>query len=139
MKKYFLIIPAIILVAFSSCKETTELQDMRSEIIGAYRYTGDLNGLIIVSEKHFLAVPKMENEIESDDSLNTAENKPKQIFVESGTWSLQDSIITYTRQYHTNPKLIGTKVRVKHVANNYDNIVVAYILERMMKLFTKQK
>jgi len=33
MKKYFLLIPAIILVAFSSCKETTELTDSDKEAL----------------------------------------------------------------------------------------------------------
>ncbi len=56
------------------------------------------------------------------DSIDIGENNPKQLIVESGTWTLQDSIITYTFLYHSNPARIGTSIRIKHIAsgNNVD-------------------
>ena len=135
MKKYYLLIAAILLVAFSSCKETTELSDYQNEIIGAYQYTGSHNGMAIISEKHFIFVPYMETEFEMVDSLNSGKNIPNQIIVETGTWSLQDSIITYTFLYHSNPAKIGTSIRVKHIASG--NNVDAYILGKNDEVIRK--
>jgi hypothetical protein len=135
MKKYFLLIAAIILVAFSSCNETTELSDMQNQIIGAYRYTGNNNGMGIYSEKHFIFVPKMETEVEMLDSSNTSENKTKQIIVEAGTWTLQDTIITNTFTYHSNPAKIGTSMQVALSFNGND--VVYYVLGKDNEVIRK--
>ena len=113
-------------MTFSSCKETSELSDKQDEIIGAYRYTGNYNGMAILSEKHFIFVPKMDTVSAMVDSLNTGENVPNQIIVEAGTWSLQDSIVTLTFLYHSNPAKIGTSTRIARSinGNNVDNYVL---------------
>jgi len=135
MKKYFLIIPVIILVAFSSCEETTELSDKQNEVIGTYRYIGNHNGMAIFSEKHFISVPNMETESAMVDSLNTGENIPNQILVGAGTWSMQDSIITLTLSFHSNPAKTGTSIRFKHIING--NKVYHYILGKNGKVIGK--
>ncbi len=126
MKKYYFLIPVIILLAFSSCKETSELSDKNEDVIGAYQYTGNKNGMAILSEKHFIFVPYMDTVSTMVDSLNTGENIPKQILVEAGTWSMQDSIITLTFLYHSNPAKIGTTTRVTRTinGNNVDNYIL---------------
>lgn len=126
MKKYFLFIPAIILLAFSSCKETSDVSDKQNELIGAYQYTGKQNGMAIISEKYFLFVPYMDTVSAKLDSLNTGENMPKQISVEAGTWSIQDSIVTFTFLYHSNPARIGTSIRVTYAidGNNYTHNIL---------------
>lgn len=125
-KKYFLIVLAIMLVAFSSCKETSDLSDYKDEIIGTYQYTGNSNGMAIYSETHFIFVPKMDTVSTKVDSLNIGENVPNQILVEAGTWSLQDSIVTHTFIYHSDLAKIGTSMRAKIIikGNNGD----AYVL-----------
>jgi hypothetical protein len=126
MKKYFLIIPVIILVAFAACTETTELSEKQNEIIGAYQFTGNNNGMAIFSENNFLIVSNLETESATVDSLNTGMNLPKQIVIEAGTWSLQDSIFTNTYSYHSNPAKIGTYTRFKitTVGNKRDTYIL---------------
>lgn len=128
MKKFFLLILVIILVTFSACKEAIEVSNYHDEILGAYRYTGNYNGMAILSDKHFLFVPNMKTDTTLTDSLTTAKKIRNLAFVESGTWTMQDSIITYTFQFHSNPSKIGTSVRVKHIANSENDTVVGQIL-----------
>ena len=113
-------------MAFSSCKETTELSDYQNELIGAYRYTGNHNGMIIISKEYFLMVPNMETESAMVDSLNTGENVSKQIYFGAGTWSVQDSIVTCTFQNHSNPASIGSTIRFTRTinGNNVDHYVL---------------
>jgi hypothetical protein len=65
-------------------------------------------------------------QIKTLDSLNTGENIPKQILVEAGTWTMQDSIITLTFLFHSNPEMIGTTARVTRTVNgnNVDNYIL---------------
>lgn len=111
MKKCFLLIPAIILVAFTSCMEKTELSDKENEILGAYQYTGNRDGMAIIAKNYFIFVGSMNTESAMDDSLDTAENIQNEFSVEAGKWSLQDSIVTCTSLYNSNPASVGTSFR----------------------------
>ena len=117
MKEYLWTISAIILLAFVSCKETTGSKDVQNEIIGTYQYTGNLDGIAITAEDYFIFAVNMGTGSAMADSLNTGKNITNQFMVEAGTWSMQDSIVTCTILYDSNPAMVGTSFRYTYTLN----------------------
>jgi len=98
-------------MAFSSCTETDELSDKEHEIIGTYQYTGNRDGMSIIAKDYFIFTGIVNTESAMADSLNTAENRRNEFSVEAGKWSIQDSIVTCTSLYNSNPAGVGTSFR----------------------------
>jgi len=67
--------------------------------------------MAIINETHFIFIYRMKTESVIVDSLNTGEDLPNPFFVEGGTWTMQDSIVTCTLLYDSNPAMIGTSFR----------------------------
>jgi hypothetical protein len=92
-----------------SCQSNQDSGKKASDIIGAFKYTGNLEGIALYNEDHFTFT--FRNKIDKPDSLLTYEEKYNSLYSCAGTWKLKDSIVTCTFTFDKDPKVIGTSLR----------------------------
>lgn len=113
MKNYLIIVPVAILMSFSSCQVVEEETKEQNEIIGVYQYTGNMEGVSVMTEKHFVFFARSIIESLPYDSLDI-QTKYKSLTIHAGKWTIQDSIITCNILFDKNPAAIGTSFRFKY-------------------------
>jgi len=91
MKNYLIIVPVAILMSFSSCQVEEEETKEQNEIIGVYQYTGNMEGVSVMTEKHFVFFARSIIESLPYDSLDI-QTKYKSLTIHAGKWTIQDSI-----------------------------------------------
>lgn len=107
MKKLKIIALAIIALAVAySCKNVQKSDKVTSDIVGAYEYTGDLEGFALYDESHFAFT--FRTRPDKPDSLLTVEEKYNSLESTAGTWTAQDSVVTLTVTFHKDPQMIGS-------------------------------
>lgn len=121
MKTLKIICFAIIaIIAGSSCQSNQESNKSASDIIGAYEYTGNLEGIALYDESHFAFT--FRTKTNKPDSAMTCEERFNSIESNAGTWTVKDSIVTLTITFHKDPKMIGTIQRFvyKNIGNEHN-------------------
>ena len=105
------------LIVGFSCQSNQKSGKNTSDLVGAYEYTGNLEGMALSDESHFAFTYKRKSG--KPDSLLTVEEKYNAIQANAGTWTLKDSIVTLTITFSKDPKMVGTVHRF--VYNNIGN------------------
>ncbi len=126
MKNYLIIVPVAILMSFSSCQELDEQTKEQNEIVGVYQYTGNREGISVMTEKYFIFFGKAKSESAIVDSSNTYQNKYNSFSIHAGKWTMQDSVITCNILFDKDPAGIGTSFRFKYSTDG--DKFISYIL-----------
>ena len=113
MKNSLIIVPIAILMSFSSCKVDVEETIYQNEIVGVYQYIDNIEGMSIMTEKHFIFFARYKLESTPYDSLDI-QSKFSSFDIHAGKWTLQDSVITCNILFDKNPSAIGTSFRFKY-------------------------
>lgn len=125
------------LILFSGCNNGTSTNENSNSIIGVWQYLEDdvlkeVKGMSFFTEKHFaFVVNYKQGDGDSEDK----------ILAYSGTYTLEDSIVTATIKYAHNPALTGHNLRWIHgtqdafatykVLDSNDNIIETGKLRRL--------
>lgn len=109
----------ITLVIAYSCQSNQKFDKRTSDIIGAYQYTGNLEGVALYDENHFAFT--FRTKTNKPDSALTIEEKYNSLESSAGTWTAKDSVVTLTMTFHKNPKMIGTIHRFVYKNNGNEH------------------
>lgn len=109
----------IVLIAYNSCQSNQGSEKRTSDIIGAYAYTGNLEGIALYDESHFSFT--FRTKMNKPDSVLTCEERYNSLQANAGTWTIKDSIVTLTCTFHKDPRMIGTVHRFvyKNIGNEH--------------------
>lgn len=102
------------LILFSGCNNGTPTNENSNSITGVWQYLEDdvlkeVKGMSFFTEKHFAFV------VNYKQGNGDSEDK---ILAYSGTYTLEDSIVTATIKYAHNPALTGHNLRWIHITQD---------------------
>lgn len=103
MKNYFILIAVAIIMSLSSCQQKEQHSKVQNDIVGVYQYIDGREGLSVITEKYFIFTGRWKHEPSPVDSDDYYEKEYKTLFIEAGTWTMQDSIITCSQLFGKEP------------------------------------
>ena len=110
MKKLIIFCVEVALLFFlSACNTSTTSEKSIPTIVGTWEYTGDMEGMAILTEKEFIFIGSSKAGSPSSDSLTDAAKLERfnNLIVAGGTHNIQDSLVTCLTKYNINPNYIG--------------------------------
>ena len=111
MKKYLMLVAAVVIMSFSACQGEKEQSNTQNEIVGVYQMTGNREGMLAITEKYFVYAARSKNESSTVDSIDYYKNEYNSLRAEGQTWTMQDSIITCTYLFDKDSSKIGQSWR----------------------------
>jgi len=102
---------AIMMVLFSSCRQKEKASSDRNAIVGVYQYIDGREGLSIITDRYFIFSGRWQHDPLPEESEAYYEKEYKTLFIEAGTWTMQDSIITCKLLFGKNPSAVETSFR----------------------------
>ena len=98
-------------LSFSSCQLKEKASTKQNDIIGVYKYIDGREGLSIMTDKYFIFSGRWKHDPLPEDSADYYGKEYNTLFIEAGTWTMQDSIITCNLLFGKNPSAAGTSFR----------------------------
>jgi len=111
MKKYLILIAGAMLMFFSSCQQNKKQPDTQNNVAGVYQYIDGREGISIMTDKYFLFTGRWKDDPSTVESEINYEKEYKTLFLEAGTYTMQDSIITCNLLFGKKPSDTGTSFR----------------------------
>ena len=105
MKNYLILFAVAFIMAFSSCQPKEKQTNAQKDIVGIYQYIDGREGFSVITDKYFIFTGRWKHEPSPVDSEDYYEREYKSIFLEAGTWTMQDSIVSCYQLFGKNGKI----------------------------------
>lgn len=105
MKNYLILFAVAFIITFSSCQPKEKQTNALKDIVGVYQYIDGRDGFSVITDKYFIFTGRWKHEPSPVDSEDYYEREYKSLFLEAGTWTMQDSIVSCYQLFGKNGKI----------------------------------
>ncbi len=90
-------------MSFFSCQQKEKPSHAKNDLVGVYKYIDGREGLSIITDQYFIFSGKWKHEPLPLDSEDYYEKEYKSLFLEAGTYTLEDTIVRCSQFFGKEP------------------------------------